>query len=142
MKDTKAVGDVSEAVVLAELLKAGKSVLLPFGERHKYDLVVDEDGVFRRVQCKTGRIIKGTLTFNTCSVVRDAKLKKFVRRYYKHTDVDFFGVYCPDNKKAYLIPFGDVAKTVGSFRITPSNISTGMGGKLAAQYELNGERAG
>jgi PD-(D/E)XK endonuclease len=53
MVDTKAAGDITEAVVLAEFLRAGFPVLLPFGDNRRYDLVVEAGGRFLRVQCKT-----------------------------------------------------------------------------------------
>jgi len=53
------VGTRTEAVVLAELVKRGYRVLLPFGHNHRYDLVLDVEGRFVRVQCKTGRLSRG-----------------------------------------------------------------------------------
>lgn len=53
MANTKSVGEISEAVVMTEFLKAGFPVLLPFGENARYDMVVGADGRFLRVQCKT-----------------------------------------------------------------------------------------
>lgn len=42
VKDTKLVGDVAVAMILAALLKRGQNVLLPFGDRHPYDLVIED----------------------------------------------------------------------------------------------------
>jgi len=50
---TKVTGDTTEAIILAEFLKAGFPVLIPFGENHRYDLVIEAGGRFLRVQCKT-----------------------------------------------------------------------------------------
>jgi hypothetical protein len=50
---TKVAGDTTEAVVMAEFVKAGFPVLIPFGENHRYDLVIEAGGRFLRVQCKT-----------------------------------------------------------------------------------------
>ena len=36
--DTWAAGDIPEAIVLAEFLKAGFPVLVPFGHNRRYDL--------------------------------------------------------------------------------------------------------
>jgi hypothetical protein len=44
------VGQRTEAVILAELVKRGYRVLLPFGINYRYDLVLDLDGRFLRVQ--------------------------------------------------------------------------------------------
>ncbi len=135
MKDTKRDGDIAEAVILAELLKRGHSVLVPWGERHKYDLVLDKCGQFLRIQCKTGRVYKGAVTFNTYSVIRDANTQKFVKRYYTTSDIDFYGVYCPALRKCFMVPASAVTRN-GSLRVIPSVMSKALGGKLAADYDL------
>jgi hypothetical protein len=40
MANTKSIGEISEAIVMAEFLKAGFPVLLPFGDNRRYDMVV------------------------------------------------------------------------------------------------------
>ncbi|HEY4433318.1 MAG TPA: group I intron-associated PD-(D/E)XK endonuclease, partial [Candidatus Cybelea sp.] len=70
-RNTKAVGDLSEAVVLAELIQAGYKVSLPFGEGQRYDLILDNEGVLSRVQVKTGRLRNGAILFNCYSVHAD-----------------------------------------------------------------------
>jgi hypothetical protein len=69
-KDSKSVGERSEAIIMARLLAVGYMVLTPFGESARYDLVIeDADGKFWRVQCKTGWLSedKATINFNTAS---------------------------------------------------------------------------
>ena len=53
--NTKDVGDKTVAMVLAALVRKGKTLLLPFGDNRRYDLAVDEGGRLVRVQCKTAR---------------------------------------------------------------------------------------
>ena len=118
---------------MAELLRAGKRILLPFGEDHRYDLVIDEDGKFLRVQCKTGRLRNGAILFNTSSVHwhrgRPAKNYK--------GQADFFGVYCPALHAVYLVPVEDAAVTGASLRVQPTKSGQRQGVKLAAAYRLN-----
>ena len=61
------VGERSEAVIFAELVKRGHRVLIPYGNNHRYDLVIDVGGRFLRAQCKTGRLRDGVIRFNTVS---------------------------------------------------------------------------
>ena len=68
MTHTKTIGDITQAMVLARLVEAGHEVLLPFSENQRYDLVIDHGDRFTRVQCKTGRLDRGAVVFNTCSV--------------------------------------------------------------------------
>lgn len=51
----------TEAAILARLSgREGVTILLPFGGGNgRYDLVIDDNGTFSRVQCKTGRLEQG-----------------------------------------------------------------------------------
>jgi PD-(D/E)XK nuclease superfamily protein len=62
-------GKTSEAVILAALVKLGKSVLIPWGEE-RYDLALDEGGRLVRIQCKTGHIRDGCVCFKRASPTR------------------------------------------------------------------------
>lgn len=59
MANPKATGDVTETRLLHELVAAGCSVSVPFGDNDPYDLVVDTGKEFLRVQCKTGWVEEG-----------------------------------------------------------------------------------
>ena len=41
MANTTQIGTTTEGVILAALLKAGKTVLIPFGSQQDYDLVME-----------------------------------------------------------------------------------------------------
>src|SRR5260370_17115915 len=67
-RDNKSVGERSQAIILARLSEVGYNVLIPFGENHRYDLVIeDADRQFWRIQCKPGGISNGCMHFNTSS---------------------------------------------------------------------------
>ena len=63
-----AIGERSQGAIAAEVMKYGYIILVPFGEAHRYDMVIEKDGQFSRLQCKTGRYINGVIKFNACSV--------------------------------------------------------------------------
>jgi len=111
MKDTSAVGSTTEGMVLATLLQQGKKVLLPFNGASRYDLLLDEDGKFVRVQCKTGRIRKGFVVFNAYSVTSAGT------RNYTKEEVDLFGVFCPDNGVTYFVPIESCTKGKARIRL-------------------------
>lgn len=115
--NTKEIGERSEGQVLAALLKAGKTILMPFGDNQRYDLVVDEDGVFKRIQCKTGRLKNGVILFKVSSTVgRKGKNISY------QGQVEVFGVYCPETDDVYLVPIEKVGVKEFSLRIaTPKN---------------------
>jgi PD-(D/E)XK endonuclease len=112
--NTKTIGDISEAAVIAALLKSGANVLMPFGDRNRYDVVIENDGKFERIQIKTGRIKHGVLRFYTVSVTR-RKGKRFAMAY--NGQIEKFGVYCPENDTVYMIPVEICAKSNTRFKI-------------------------
>ena len=68
-------GDASEAVVIAELKKRGYTVLQPFGDNQRYDIVVEEDNQFERVQIKTARTKEEgrKVLFDSCGTHTNSK---------------------------------------------------------------------
>lgn len=97
-------------------LQLGYTVLKPFGNGSRYDMVIDRGRGFERVQVKTGRIQHGAIVFNTCSFD-----KRGQRRGYRN-DAELFGVYCPVNGTCYLIPVTHTGPYTCHLRITaPAN---------------------
>lgn len=117
IETSKSKGQRSEGFILAALLKSGKTVLVPFGDNQRYDLVIDSGAKgFVRVQCKTGRLRGGAVVFNASST-HDHRNKK-TRDYRGQADV--FGVYCPDNDQIYIVPVSDVGTRIAHLRLTAS----------------------
>jgi hypothetical protein len=137
MRDTSKAGQISVAEVIRALVKLGKYVLLPFGDYKRYDLVIEEDdGRFRRVQCKTGRVIKGAISFYPCSVDSRSEPGRCIRKTYGG-QIDLFGVYCPDNGKVYLVPIDHVGDQLQCLlRIEPTRNNQQKRVRWARDYEV------
>jgi PD-(D/E)XK endonuclease len=136
--NTSKIGEISQAQVLAALVQAGKSILLPFGDNKRYDLLIEEeDGRFFRVQCKTGRIINGAMQFPTSSLHAASRtgLDKSIKRSYRGV-VDFFGVYCPQNGKVYLIPIDHLGDNGAFLRVEPPRNNQRRLIRWAHDYEI------
>jgi hypothetical protein len=131
--NTKQKGDIAEGHVLAAFLKAGKTVLMPFGDRNRYDLVVDEGGRFIRVQVKHGRIREGAVEFNTCSVSTDKG--KVVQRAY-HGEIDIFAVYCSENDKVYVVPVEACGSSNTRLRVDDKRQANQFALRRAADFEF------
>lgn len=131
--NTKATGERSEAMVIAALLKAGKVVLQPFGDNQRYDLVVEEDGKFLRLQVKTGRLKKGAISFKSCSTY--AHRGRSSRCY--RGEADLFAVYYPGNDKIYMVPVNSVGKAEVSLRLEQPKIKRNVGIRVASDFEFN-----
>jgi PD-(D/E)XK endonuclease len=127
------VGVQTEAIILAELARRGYRVLLPFGHNQRYDLVLDINGSFVRVQCKTGRLRDGCVIFKAQSV--RANTRKRVLRDYK-SDVELLIVHCPETGQLYVIPIEDATRTQGTLRIGPTANGQNKRVRWARDYEL------
>jgi hypothetical protein len=134
----KTVGDVSQAHVLARLIEHGKEILVPWGENQRYDLVIDGFGHFVRVQVKTGRLRKGSIVFNTCSLSYHHPSNQGTKQY-RHDyrgDADLFGVYCPETRGLYLVPVHEAGKRSCALRVDPPHNNQSKKIRWARDYEL------
>jgi hypothetical protein len=125
-------------MVLARLVQTYETVLLPFGENQRYDMVIDDGERFVKVQCKTGRLRDGVVRFNTCSFTYHHPANRGTRPYAHHYRgaADVFGVYCPDTDSVYMVPVADVGSRAGCLRVEPSRNNQSKKVRWAADYEL------
>jgi hypothetical protein len=125
-------GNSTEAAVLQALVERDLAVLLPFGEGHPYDLVVHiEEGTFLRIQCKTARVKKGCVRFNSRSTDHGNGPGSYVGL------ADIFGVYCPPIEKVYLVPVLEMPRFDVFLRLEPTHNNQRVGVRYAAEYEID-----
>lgn len=127
--ETTKKGNISTLAISLALTRIGKIVLSPIGEGYRYDLVIDEEGKFSRIQCKTGKLINGVILFSTSSVG-----PKGVAKYYLG-QIEYFGVFCPQLNKSYLIPVTHVGKA-GTLRIDDTKNKRQRLIRWAKDYEI------
>lgn len=135
MRDTSHVGEVSRWQIIAALTRRGKQLLLPVGDHLRYDLAIDDEGTFLRVQCKTGRLVNGAVRFLTCSIDSRNKNGRTICRSYRG-EVELFGVFCPDNGKCYLVPVEKIGPNDCRLRIDPPRNGQKTHIRWAEDYEL------
>jgi len=127
------VGQRTEAIILAALVRRGYHVLTPFGTNQRYDLAIDVGDRFLRVQCKTGRLRRGTIIFAVRSV-RSNSRRAYLRTY--ENEIDLFLIHCPETDRIYAIPIGEATSSVGSLRVAPTTNGQAKGIRWAREYEL------
>lgn len=135
MASPKAVGEVTEAVILAHLLRCGDAVLLPFGNNQRYDLVIDRRGKLLKAQCKTGRLRGGVVKF----AVHSTNGFNGATTSYQG-QIDLFLVWCPEIDKVYEVPAEAVGTHWVSLRVSPTRQRARV--RHAPAYECKVPRAG
>jgi len=132
-RDTKRIGNVSELKVMAALIEQGFRVYVPYGDCARCDVAIeDAAGRFFRVQIKTGRLRKGVVVFNAYSA-HTFRGSASMRRY--EGEVDYFGVYCPQVGRCYLMDAAEV-RFHGSLRIDPPLNGQSKTIRWARPYEI------
>jgi hypothetical protein len=135
--DPNRIGAVTQIKVMAALVEAGKVVLIPCVDVRSYDLVIEDAGRFHRVQCKTGRLFRGAVYFRPHrlrAARRETGWERRVTDYKGH--VDYFGVYCPENGKVYLVPLEAVTRRACSLRLTPARNRQNKRIRWARDFEV------
>jgi hypothetical protein len=125
----KAIGELTEGVILAHLLARGDGVALPFGNNQRYDMILDRDGTLMKAQCKTGRLRNGVVKF------RVASTNGFTGecRDYRG-QVDVFLVWCPELNAVYEVPVAACGRRQRSLRVEPTRNRQTAYVRFAADY--------
>jgi hypothetical protein len=134
VSDTTRRGDLAELEITVALVRAGKRVLRPLSSDSRYDLVIDEGtGRFTRVQCKSGVLHAGRITFRTYSMNASNPGRTY------RGEVDAFGIYCAATRDAYLVPMSaiDACETMASLRVAPTRNGQHSGVRLAAEFRID-----
>ena len=130
--NTKQQGNITEVSCMLEFLKLGYNILQPYGDCERYDFVADINGKFYKIQCKTGQLKDGVLSFNCRSSHRVEG--KCVNEKYTSDEVDFFATFY--DGKCYLVPQVE-CNSAKNLRFEPPANGQVKGISFAADYELN-----
>lgn len=85
---------------MGRLVDAGIPLLVPWGDNARFDLVAVFGDTFLRIQCKTGRLKNGCVSFLACGVGRDG-----LRYRYLPGEIDYYGIRCLETGEIYLVPY-------------------------------------
>lgn len=112
------IGDITELKCQAYLIENGWNVLVPIGNHQKYDLVIEKNGKFYKIQVKHAMPEETGFMVRTKYEVRNSgKIKKVT---YSANDVDYFMTECYG--KFYLFPVFGTTET--RFWTVPTKLST------------------
>lgn len=136
--NTVEIGDIGEAIAIAEFTQAGFIVSKPLSNNARYDLIIDRNNKLYRVQVKTTLKIKdGKMPFPTKSTnYVQGKLKP---ERYTQDEIDLFFLYCVDNGWKGIFYLKDVFQVPLELKIRIEEPKNGqkIGVKFAKDYEFN-----
>ncbi len=121
--ETKSKGDLGEAMVIAECLRRGYKVAIPFGDDWRYDIIVDRGFGLDKVQIKytesDGQVIKVRTSSRGNSIAKDGV--KYVEKKYTAEEIDWLAVYDKTSNRCYFIPSHKFADGKSAFwlRLVP-----------------------
>ena len=108
-------GDATEAIVRMAFVVRGVTVLEPVGDNEPYDIVVDRNGEFSRIQVKTAYDGPngGSVRFET----RTTRVKSSGYEPGRYDGrIEFFAVFSPETGDIYLVPVEDAQKDAMTIR--------------------------
>lgn len=124
---TNMKGDIAELAVAKRFLELGYWVSIPFGDDAPYDLVVDMDGEFKKVQVKHLKPYRDNLRF---------KMFSDTGRPYKET-VDLIVGYNSEDGNCYQVdPSSFDAKSALALKLNKPKNNQTKGINLAENYKL------
>lgn len=128
--NSKRIGNIGEAKVLAKFVEMGIPVYIPFGDDEKADLIAEFNGKLNKIQVKTS--IKSK---NGCSIFdltsSTAHRTNGGRRKYSNSEIDYFALYSLDRDKVYLIKAPENPLTGITIRFS----DTKSGKKIGVNFE-------
>lgn len=129
--DTKGIGELVEAKIIAKMLSLGLSVSIPFGNNQRYDIIIDSFGKLEKCQCKSATIRNGCVCFATCSRSGGKNPRSYIG------EADYFIVYCISTDKYYKVPVVSVGKGTGYLRVgRPKRTEVGCNIRWAKEFEI------
>lgn len=102
-------GDLSKAFVIAKLLKENYRVLEPISENSRYDLVVEIENKFLRIQVKTIYFKNDLKVYEMVCYSTTRRNKTHIKTKYTSNEIDFIIGYNQDTDEIYTFPIKDIA---------------------------------
>lgn len=137
--DSNTKGAVAEQAIALAATKLHVRVLRPVAEHGRVDLVLDIGRRLWRVQCKWGRLSPDKDVVIVPLGTSRSTPRGYVKTVYTADEVDFFGVYCGDLDRCFLIPVGRVpGQRQVHLRISPARNGQRSCITLADDFDFEG----
>jgi PD-(D/E)XK endonuclease len=130
---TKHKGAIAELAIAHDLAQRGYIVALPFGDYSDWDLLVQRDQGFEKVQVKYAEITNGYVPVrNRCHSVLAGRV---TNTYLYNDRVDWLAVYEPASRQCYYVAHDELRGEVMALRIDPPKNGQKDGIRWAKDYQ-------
>jgi len=109
--------------------------LLPFGDSQRYDLVIEKNGKFQKIQVKTVTEKNGAIQVDARVIGHN--LRKFNIYHPTEKDFDILAVVGMKTQKVYTIPFDGKHRRI-RLRVSQTKNNQRKNVRLADDYLLSG----
>ena len=135
--NTKRIGNIGEAKVLAEFVKWGIPIYIQFGDTERADYIADFNGKLNKIQVKTAeKLLKDRGSFIVHLYSLTTKNGKQVQTPYSKEEVDYFAIYCIESDTLILYPNNESAETV-CVRLCSTRNNQTRGTHYASDYTFD-----
>ena len=102
--NSKEKGNIGEGLALAEFIKRGIQVSIPFGDNARYDLIAEFNGKLNKIQVKycNQQISENNSINCPCASSTNHTTNKHLTTY--ENDIDYFVFYLVEWDKIILVP--------------------------------------
>lgn len=135
---TQRKGTSTELHCILDFTNLGIRCLKPVDESSKYDVVIDVNGKFIRIQCKTASWVKDTMQensafeINTCC--QTTNTKSTTRHKYSKNDIDYF--YTWFEGQGYLVSIEEATGITFRWRYEYPSSNQKKGIHIADEYKI------
>jgi len=131
--NTKEVGEIAVLAVAKKLAERGIKVAFPLGDSARYDLLLELNGRFARVQVKSSQNKKGVLQVRLWN--KSTKRGEVVKKNYLPGQVEALIAYNRSNDSIYILSPTMLRQREVTLRLEPTRNKQTKGILWARDYE-------
>lgn len=134
--DTKRKGNSVELNCISRLYDCGCEILIPYGDSQLYDIVIEYNNKFYKIQCKHSKLVldsNGEVDTASFKTSHECGRKARKQVHYTKEDIDFFATFV--NGECYLIPVEETGYRYKTIRFKPTRCGRNVGVNFATDYE-------
>ena len=134
--NSKNIGNIGEAKVLAKFVELGIPVYLPFGDNEKADLIAEFNGKLNKIQVKTStKAEDGKIMFSLVSSTMHRK--NGTKHIYTSDEIDYFACYNIARDKIFLFKVDETPNTTITIRYETSKNNQVQGVRFEEDYLID-----